>query len=299
MSDVRKVPASAGAEWLMGGLALLRKAPLGLGVLGLLYGLISLVVGLSARHNMSLFLVLELVALILGPILIGGMVYAAREVDRNNPAVPGHLLQGISDGKAARLWATLLPQVGAAVLVVLLLAALVGFSEVTKLVSVVEKMQGQTQPDPSLFAGFPVGRLFLWMLLSLVIGILASFFTFVAVPEIMLTDSGAMAAMGRSFRTCLHNLPALIVFFIVTMIGILALSFVLGLVSLLVRLVAGEMVAQTIVQLLMMAALLPVITSAMYIAWKQLLGDATVTTLTDTPVTSGTPATSTTSEFEA
>ncbi len=296
MSDVRKVPASAGAEWLMGGIALLRKAPLGLGVLGALYGLFSLVVGLSAQHNMSLFLLLELVALILGPILIGGMIYAAREVDRDSPAVPGHLLQGIRDGKTARLWATLLPQIGAAVLIVLLLVILVGPSELTKLVATVEKLQGQVKPDPSLFAGFPAGRLFLWLLLSLVIGILASFFTFIGVPEIMLTDSSAMAAMGRSFRACLQNLPALIVFFIVTIIGVLALSFVLGLVSLLIRVVGGEMLAQAIMQLLMMAVLLPVITGAMYIAWKQMLGATTATTTPATPATSGTSATS---EFEA
>ncbi len=298
MSDVHKVPASAGAEWLLGGIALLRKAPLGLGVLGVLYGVFSLVVGLSAQYDMSLFLLLELVALILGPILIGGMIYAVREVDRDRPALPGHLLQGIRDGKATRLWATLLPQIGAAVLIVLLLASLVGFGEVARLVSLVEKMQGQAQPDPSLFAGFPAGRLLLWMLLSLVIGILAGFFTFVGVPEIMLTDSGAMAAMGRSFRACLRNLPALIVFFIVTLIAVLALSFVLGLVSLLVGVVGGKVVAQTIVQLLMMSMLLPVIAGAMYVAWQQMLGGAT-TTASSGPTAPATSATSTTSQFEA
>lgn len=285
MSDIRKIPASAGAEWLMGGLALLRKAPLGLGVLGMLYGLFSLVVGMSAQHDMSLFLVLELVALAIGPLLIGGMVHAAHEVDRDNPAVPGHLLQGIRDGKAPRLWATLLPQIGAAVLIVLLLLALVGPGELTRLFSAMEKMQGQTQPDPSLFAGFPAGRLFLWLLLSLVIGILSSFFTFVGVPEIMLSDSGAMAAMGRSFRACLQNLPAMIVFFIVTIIAVLALSFALGLVSLLIGLVAGERVAQVIMQLLMMAVLLPVITGAMYVAWKQMLGSGDSTARMTTTTT--------------
>lgn len=298
MSDVHKVPASAGAEWLMGGIALLRKAPLGLGVLGVLYGLISLVVGLSAQHNMSLLLLLELVTVVLGPILLGGMAYAAREVDRGNPAVPGHLLQGIRDGKIARLWATLLPQIGAVVLIVLLLAMMVGPSELTKLASTVEKMQGQTKPDPSLFAGLPVGRLFLWLMLSFVIGILASFFTFVGIPEIMLSDSGAMAAMGRSFRACLRNLPALIVFFIVTMIAVLALSFVMMLVSLLVKAVAGAMVAQTIMQLLMLAVMLPVITGAMYIAWKQMLGGMT-TTGTTVPASPATSGASATSEFEA
>ncbi len=293
MSDVHKVPASAGAEWLMGGFALLRKAPLGLGMLGLLYGVFSLVVGLSVQHSMSLFLLLELVAVVLGPILIGGMAHAAREVDLDRPAVPAHLLQGLRDGKAARLWATLLPQVGAIVLIVVLLAVLVGPDQLATLASAVEKMQGQATPDPSLFAGFPVGRLFLWLLLSFAIGILASFFTFVGVPEIMFTDSSAMAAMGRSFRACLGNLPALIVFFIVMVIAVLALSFALMLVSLVARLMGGELVAQVVMQLLMTGVMLPVITGAMYVAWKQMLGGTTAT---------GVPATTSaaiTSEFEA
>ena len=284
MNDIRKVSASAGAEWLLGGFALLRKAPLGLGVLGVLYGVISLVVGLSVQYGMSLFVLLEIVLMLLGPVLIGGMIHAAREVDRGNKAVPGHLLQGVRDGKLPRLLATLLPQIGAFVLIVLLLAILVGPSELTKLASAVEKMQGQAQPDPSLFAGFPIGRLMLWLLLAFVIGILASFFTFVGIPEIMLTDSGALPAMKRSFRACLRNLPAMIVFFIVTIIAVLALYFVLLLVALVVKAIAGAMAMQVVLQLLLMGVLLPVVTGAMYVAWQQMLGGESATTA---PVVSG------------
>ena len=39
MPNINKVPAGAGAEWLLGGFALLRKAPVGLGLLGLGWGL--------------------------------------------------------------------------------------------------------------------------------------------------------------------------------------------------------------------------------------------------------------------
>ena len=39
MSTINKVPANAGAEWLLRGFALLRKAPLALGTLGLIAGL--------------------------------------------------------------------------------------------------------------------------------------------------------------------------------------------------------------------------------------------------------------------
>ena len=38
MSTINKVPANAGAEWLLRGFALLRKAPMALGTLGLIWG---------------------------------------------------------------------------------------------------------------------------------------------------------------------------------------------------------------------------------------------------------------------
>ena len=48
MEQLRKLPASAGAEWVLGGFGLLRRSPLGLGALGALWGLLaSLVVALG------------------------------------------------------------------------------------------------------------------------------------------------------------------------------------------------------------------------------------------------------------
>ena len=45
MSTINKVPANAGAEWLLRGFALLRKAPVALGTLGLMLAALGLVVG--------------------------------------------------------------------------------------------------------------------------------------------------------------------------------------------------------------------------------------------------------------
>lgn len=273
MKDVRKVPASAGAEWLLGGFRLLRQSPLGLGLLGAIYGAIALLVPLSMQAGMTLFLVLELCLLVLGPLLIGGMVYAARNVDGGGNAVPGQLLQSVREGKAARLLATLIPQVVAVLVCGVLLMAMVGGDNLTAIAQALEHMQGQTKPDPALLAALPIGRLMLWMLLVVVIGVLTSFFTFVAVPEIMFTASGAADAMKRSFHACLRNLPALIVFIVLTVIAVIAIYVAVMIVAVLVKLLAGEQAMQIVSQLLATAVLMPVLTGAMYHAWKQMLAD--------------------------
>jgi uncharacterized membrane protein len=82
--------------------------------------------------------------------------------------------------------------------------------------------------------------------------------------------------MQRSFRACVRNLPALIVFFVLTMIAAFAIYFMAMLLGFVVRLLAGDLAMQVVLQLVSMAVLMPVLTGAMYHAWRQMLGgDAT------------------------
>jgi len=272
MTDVRKVRPSAGAEWLLGGFSLLRRSPFGLGVLGAIFGLLVTAVTMLGTTSPALLMVQQVVLLLLGPLLVAGMVWAAREVDEGRSANPGHLLRGVQDGKTARLWATLLPQIAATLGVLLLLSVMVGPTQMQALVAAVEQAQGQTQPDPTLFAHLPLGRMFLWGLLALVVGIVAGFFTFTAIPDMMFGEVGAIEAMKRSFRACVANLPALIVFFVLLLISVFAISLAVTLVGMLVGVVAGQVATLVVVQALMMGVLLPVVTGAIYYAWRQLLG---------------------------
>lgn len=271
MTDVRKVRPSAGAEWLLGGFALLRRSPFGLGVLGALFGLVAVVLGMAAMNSPGLVLLQQLVMMLLGPLLVAGMVWAAREVDQGRSANPGHLLRGIQDGKTTRLWATLLPQLAAGAIAVLLLFVVVGAADLQKLVTAVEQTQGQADPDPSLIAGLPVGKLMLWLVVAVTVGIVAGFFTFTAIPDMMFRNARAFDAMKRSFRACVSNLPALVVFFVLLLIAAIAITLVVQLVGFVVRLVAGDTTMLFVSQVLMMAVLMPVVTGAMYHAWKQMV----------------------------
>ena len=271
MNDVNKVAASAGAQWLLDGFAALRKAPLGLGLLGAIYGAIALVVAILASRSPAL-LGLQLLMMLVGPLLAGGIVFAVRSVEQGGKAMPGHLLEGFQAGRLGRLLLTLLPNIGALLLCLVLLVAMVGQTALTEMMQVMEQAAAQTQPDPELFSSLPLGRLALWMLLSLLIGIVASFFTFVAIPEIMFTDNGAFAAMGRSFRACLRNLSALVVFIIVTVIAVIAIYIVVMIIGVIARAVGGALAMNVVTQLLLMAVLMPVMMGAVHSAWKQMLG---------------------------
>ena len=274
MNDVNKVAASAGAQWLLDGFGALRKAPLGLGLLGAIYGAIALVVAILASRSPAL-LGLQLLMMLVGPLLAGGIVFAVRSVEQGGKAMPGHLLEGFQSGRLGRLLLTLLPNIGALLLCLVLLVAMVGQTALTEMMQVMEQAAAQTQPDPELFSSLPLGRLALWMLLSLLIGIVASFFTFVAIPEIMFTDNGAFAAMGRSFRACLRNLSALVVFIIVTVIAVIAIYIVVMIVGVIARAIGGNLAMNVVTQLLLMAVLMPVMMGAVHSAWKQMLAAGT------------------------
>jgi len=268
MNDIRKVPFGAGAEWLLGGIALLRKAPLALGLLGLIWG------GLSALATASGQLWLSLLLALAGPLLFGGIVYAAREVDQGRSATPAHLIQGVRDGKLPRLLAMLLPQVAALLLMGLLMVVIVGPDELQHLNQVL--LQMQTNPDPALVESLPAGRLMLWLLAVVVVGVVTGFFTFVAIPDVMFTDRGAFAAMALSFRACLRNVGALLVMIVLLLIATFALSLALQLLGALLAFAIGAQASMFVVQLLLMAMLLPVMAGAVYLAWRQLVGDAPV-----------------------
>ena len=266
MDGIRKVRAGAGAEWLMGGIALLRKAPLQLGLLGLIWG------GLSALGSLGGQVWLSLLLALAGPVLFGGVVYAAREVDQGRPANPAHLVQGMRDGKLLRLLAMLLPQIAALVVMGVLLVAMIGPEQLQHTTQVLAQLQ--TNPDPALAETLPTGRLLLWMLAVLVVGVISGFFTFVAIPEVMFTDRGAVAALKLSLRTCLRNLGALVVLVVLMMIAVVALSLVLQLLALVLAFALGAQAATFATQLLLMAMLLPVMGGAVYLAWRQTVGDA-------------------------
>ena len=284
MSTIKKVPAGAGAEWLLGAFALLRKAPLALGSLGLIWGLLSMLAVQAMALNASVGMFLQLALALLAPLLFAGMLWAVREVDQGRPAQPAHLFHALRSEHSGSLLTTLLPQLAAAAALGFLLFAMIGADGFQQLREVMGKLQETAvaggQPDPELMRSLPVGRLFLWMLMLFAGVIVVSLVTFVAVPDIVFGGNRGFAAMRNSFRACGHNLLAMLVFYVLLFIAFFMMSFGIQLLSMAVQLVAGPLAAAWISNLLLMAVLMPVMAGAVFYAWRQMLGGGAATPTT-------------------
>lgn len=267
MTDVRKVPAGDGAEWLLGGFALLRRAPLQLGLLGLIWG------ALSALASMAGF-GLPILMWLLGPILFAGLIHAAREVDSGRRAQPSDLLHGLREGRALSLLTLLLPQVVALIAMGLLSLALLSQEELQQIAGVIEQVQTNPSAQPELLQTLPQDKISQIVLLGLLVAILAGLFTFVATPEILYRGRGGFSAMGLSLRACLRNLTALLVMIVLLLIAFFALSLAIGLVSGLLGWLIGAAAGQLVSQLLIFAVLMPVLAGLVYHAWRRMLGDS-------------------------
>lgn len=287
MAETRKASAGSGAEWLLGGFSLLRHSLLGLGLLGAIFGLLSALPMLFAASDVRMFFALQVLLVLLGPVLMGGFIYAVHEVESGRSAVPGHLLQGFREGKALRLLALLLPQVAVGVIAVLLLLVMVGPAQLQEAVLVLEQIESQPNPDPAVFEQLPVGAFLLWLLVVFVLGVLAYFFTFVATPQIMLEHRDAFTSMKRSFRACVRSIPAMIVFFVLLLIIAFLVSLGAQLVAVIARVAAGPVAMQFLSQLLLMAVLMPVMMGATYRAWRQLLPSGEPGSAAEAPPPSG------------
>jgi len=287
MSIINKVPAGAGAEWLLGAFALIRKAPLALGLLGVIWGLLTLLPLQAMAVNNTLGLLLQFGLALLGPFLFAGMLWAVHDADQGKPVTPAHLFREVRSERALALLGTLVPQIAAALILGLLLFAMIGPTELQHLGEVIAKLeqtaQSGGQPDPELVRTLPVGRLLLWVLALIAAAIAISLITFVAVPGIVFGRHSGFVAMRDSLRACLHNLLAMLVFYVLLAIAFIVLALGIQLLALMVQLVAGPTAGVWVSNLLLMGILMPLLAGAVYYAWRQMLGDGSAVDPTAMP----------------
>jgi len=275
--EIRKVPAAAGAQWLLDAARLLARSPAGYGLLAAIYAGLTLTLLLATNAAPALVPALEVILLVIGPLLMAGMIFAAQEVDRGHGATPSHLLAALRTGRAGRVLSTLIPQIAVLLIAVALFVAVVGVDGVEKFSDFMLKAQAEAQRggkiDPALIAALPLDRLGLWLLMLLGIGLVMLFLTFTVLPDIMFGDVGLVAAMKRSLAACLRNIPAMIVFMVMAAVMLFVIGIAVGILMAGLQLVLGPS-AGLIVNALFNGVMVCFITGAMYFGWKDMLGSA-------------------------
>src|SRR6185437_709218 len=127
MKEIRNLPASAGAQWLLDTFSLYRRAPLQLARIGLTWLLVNWVVTLlGTMLPGTAGLALQMMTLVISPVMFGGMLYAMGEIDQGRPGLATHLLQPIRDRRVSHLLVPLAIQVLAVLLLGALLYLMIG-----------------------------------------------------------------------------------------------------------------------------------------------------------------------------
>lgn len=278
MTEIRKVPASAGARWLLEGIAIWRRSPLRLAQLGMLFGMtVMLGVALSALHP-ALGMVLQFLIMLLVPVMMGGLIWAVREAEQGRQPLPGHLLEGTREGRMPHLMLAVLPYFLAGIALGLLLLLLVGADGVERWQAVQDELNqmqasGQT-PSPErvyeLAATLPVWRVLFWVAISLLTNLAVGLGLALMLPQVMFQQRHGIEALARSFRSGLANLPAMAVFYASVLVSLVALNLAALVLVLVCSMILGPNLSLVLMLLFYTGTVLPVIAGATYSAWKDL-----------------------------
>lgn len=197
--EAKTMDISRGIVWFSGGWRIFMKNPGLWVVLGIIMLAITVV--------LSIIPILGILALALvTPVLVAGLLYAAREADAGRTLDVLHLFQGFRDKEKLTPLLSLGGLALAGLLTSLALAFLVvGGSMVTMMLS------GER---PQMAAGAMGGFMFAGLII-LVVGLLVATAIVYAIPLVMFHGTPAGAAMRSSFNASLRNFLPLLVFSVV------------------------------------------------------------------------------------
>lgn len=239
----RKVAADSSIRWIGEAFRLVMGNPVPFLLMGLLIGVVALVPVIGT-----------LALAIVGPTLYAGIVYATREQAAGRAADFQHLFVGFQEGRLPRLLMLCLPGIAAGLLLAVLLMVFVGGALVSAGVS------AATDSDAIAALGVGGGGLVV-LLLALVVGVAAYAMVFFAIPRVMLTEVEPIEAMRDSFRACLANIGAFLLFIGAVFLGAMVVSLLTGWIS------------SVIAQLIATTVLIPLVSATLYFAFRDVYRD--------------------------
>lgn len=231
----RTVDAGRGAQWLVEAFEVVMKNP----AVFLVQGLIMAIIGLVPILG-------QLALMVLGPALIGGMVYAMREETAGRKAEIGHLFAAFQrPGKIGPMIALCIPGFVGALVVLVLGFFFVGGSIMGAMFAGAADASGTLAG-----AGFVMGAL-LFSVLALVTAIAIFSLMVFAVPRVMFDDLEPFEAMRESFAASLANFAPLVIFSVIFFVAACVVMLVLSIIP-----VLGSIAAMLLIHAVTAAAIL-------------------------------------------
>ena len=238
----RRVDPGQGIAWLSEAVQLLRRNPAPFALMGLVIGAVLLVPVLGA-----------LAMAVFGPALYGGIMFAAREQEAGRAADFQHLFAAFREpGKLGPMVMLCLPGILGGMLVLMLGVMLLGGALLAAGVG------AATDAKALANVSFGFGGV-LFLLLALAIGLVSYALVFFATPRVMLEGIEPITAMKESLAACQQNAGAVLVFIGCLLLAVFTLNILLAWIPLLGHL------AVTVV-------LVPVVSTALWLASRQVLG---------------------------
>lgn len=284
MRDIRKLPASAGAQWLLDTFTLYRRAPLQLAVLGIIGMLVSSLIAIVSQALPGwLSLLGQLLSVAVGPILFGGMLWAVSEIDQGHRAQPAHLLQPIRDRRVSHLLVPLAIQMVTILALGALLFVMIGsdglnsIGEATRNLQVLQ--QSGTAPSNeqvlAVFDPVPVKRVLLWIALVFAVFVALSMAMFTQPALVMFDRQSGMHALRMSLQGCIENFGAMTVFMLLGLVAMVCIYFLVAILMQIALLIGGTAAATALMQLVVTTVIMPLYVGAVYASWKQMFAHRT------------------------
>jgi hypothetical protein len=275
--EIRRLPASAGAQWVFDALRLLKTSPLGFGMLGAIYAALSLGTSVLAAASPGIAALLQLVSFVLAALLVAGMIYAAQEVDHGRGATLGALLASLGAGKGQRMFKTLVAQAVFTLVLLGLTALLIGQENLEKAMVVMTEIQKQaqagTQIDPALLQQSAIMHVIVGGLAVMVLSAVLFLFTLTVLPDMLLAGQSLGSALRRGIAASLRNLSAMLLCAVLGFVLLMAISIGFGIVLGVAQQLLGEAVA-VFGTALLFGFFMCLIAGTMYFAWKDMLGES-------------------------
>ncbi|WP_313347712.1 BPSS1780 family membrane protein [Stenotrophomonas sp.] len=281
MSEIRKVPASAGAQWLLGGCTLFFKSPLQLGLLAVSFGMIMITVVLLTFISPLLGSIAQLLMMLATPVLMGGLIWAVREVEHDRPARREHLLEGFRRGRLPHLLVAVLPYFLASLMLGALMVLLLGtdgaerWHQVQMEVNAINQSGGQFEPGQleALAESLPVFGTLLWIVISVLTSVAVCLMLAFMLPQVMFSGIGGWAALVNSLRTSLVNLGAMVMFYLLALGLMMVLYFGAAIIMLVVSFISPALGLMLAIVFLLATAL-PIFAGAVFLGWRQMFAHA-------------------------